>query len=193
MKNTEKSPQSKLVTIEVVLTEDLTQSQNQDIERLGKVCFGKVDQKEAKEHFYAKGFAWVFALHGDEIVGLLELHKRNRVFDNIQFLLGGIGGVCVIPEFRKKGIGKRLMLMALDILKREKCDVVCLNVDLEEPMYGFYEKLGFEMMERKISFTDINGDLIFDTGTMFKPLNSKKVFNHIMNSDKTFHYGEGYW
>ena len=68
-----------------------------------------------------------------------------------------------------------------------------MTVDLEEPMYGFYEKLGFKMMEREISFTDIHGKRIYENGSMFIPINSMDIYNHIMNSRKIFHYGNGYW
>lgn len=181
------------IAIEVVLIKHLTNSHQRGIKHLGQVCFGHVDPKEIKEHFFAKGFAWVLAVHDNEVVGLLELHKRNRVFDKSKFLLGGIGGVCVLPDFRKHGIGRQLMLKGLEVLREQGCDVACLNVDLEEPMYSFYEKLGFKMMEREITFTDIHGKRIRDEGTMFLPLNSVETYKHIMDSRKTFHYGNGYW
>jgi len=181
------------ITIEVIPIKQLTNSHQRGIEHLGQVCFGHVDKVAINEHFFAKGFAWVLAVHDNKVVGLLELHRRKRVFDKSKFLLGGIGGVCVLPEFRKLGIGRKLMLKGLEVLREAGCDVVCLNVDLEEPMYSFYEKLGFKMMEREITFTDIHGKRIRDEGTMFKPLNSQEIYNHIMKSRKTFHYGNGYW
>jgi ribosomal protein S18 acetylase RimI-like enzyme len=181
------------ITIEVIPIKKLTNSHQQGIKHLGEVCFGHVDKVAINEHFFAKGFAWVLALQNNKVVGLLELHRRKRVFDKSKFLLGGIGGVCVLPDLRQHGIGRQLMLKGLEVLREEGCDVVCLNVDLEEPMYSFYEKLGFKMMEREISFTDIHGKRIHDSGTMFMPLNSVEVYSHIMNSRKTFHYGNGYW
>jgi hypothetical protein len=49
------------------------------------------------------------------------------------------------------------------------------------------------MMNRKISFENIHGNIVHDEGTMLIPLLSNKVFNDMMNSKTTFHYGKGYW
>ena len=171
----------------------VTNIQQRSIKRLQKICFGHIDAKEIKEHFFPKGFAWVLAYHNDELVSILELHKRRRVFDKSKFLLGGVAGVCVDSCMRKRGIGSKLIIKGLEVLKENGCDVACMTVELEEPMYGFYEKFGFKMMEREISFTDVNGKRIYDGGTMFIPINSVDIYNHIMNSCKIFHYGNGYW
>jgi len=171
----------------------VTNSQHRSIIQLQKVCFSHVDTKEIQEHFFPKGFAWVFAYSINELVGILELHKRRCVFDKFKFLLGGVAGVCVDSCTRKSGIGSKLVIKGLEVLKEVGCDVACMTVDLEEPMYGFYEKLGFKMMERKISFTDIHGKCIYENGSMFIPINSMDIYNYIMNSRKIFHYGNGYW
>jgi GNAT superfamily N-acetyltransferase len=181
------------IKIIVVQNSKITNSQREAIKQLQKKCFGHVSQKEIEEHFFSKGFAWVLAFHENEIVGILELHRRRRVFDKSKFLLGGVAGVCVCNSMRKRGIGSALVKRGLKTLKDVGCDVACMTVDLVDPMYGFYEKLGFKMMEREISFDDINGRRIYEKGTMFIPINSKKIYNQIMNSSKTFHYGKGYW
>jgi hypothetical protein len=81
----------------------------------------------------------------------------------------------------------------LIVLSDEHCDVACLNVDLEKKVYPIYEKLGFTMMERDISFENVRGEIVKDKGTMFTPLASPEKYNLIMNSPDTFHYGKGYW
>ncbi|MCJ7767509.1 hypothetical protein MUP79_03860 [Candidatus Bathyarchaeota archaeon] len=57
----------------------------------------------------------------------------------------------------------------------------------------FYEKLGLRLMNRKISFEDKHGNIRYDYGTMFIPTCSETTYQHIMNNDKTVHYGKGYW
>lgn len=51
----------------------------------------------------------------------------------------------------------------------------------------------FYRMNRKVSFEDKHGKMRYDKGTMFIPICSKIIYHHVMNSDKTFHYGKGYW
>lgn len=181
------------VEIRIVPRKQQTLEHQLSVTRLGKACFGNVSEREATEHFFSKGFARVFAYHKATIVGTLELFKRARVFDSIKYVLGGIGGVCVCKEMRMSGIGHKMMTYALETLKKENCDVACLNVDLEIPIHSFYEKLGFKLMNRAITFTDIQGNRVHDNGTMFIPINSHSMYSKIMNSNKTFHYGKGYW
>jgi len=171
----------------------ITNSQQKDIGRLQKECFGNVDETEIKEHFFAEGFAMVLTYQNNGLVGILKLLKRQCEFDGFKFLLGGAAGACVTKCMRKQDIGSRLMKKGLKTLQQNGCAVACMNVDLEVKMYGFYEKLGFKMMEREVSFDDIYGKRIYEKGTMFIPLCSNKIYNHIMNSHKTFHYGKGYW
>lgn len=183
----------KNINIVCIPKNKITNSQEKEIKRLQKECFGDVDEKEIKEHFFAEGFAMVLAYLDKKLVGILELHKRDCEFDGSKFLLGGAAGVCVIDSMRKQGIGSKLIKKGLKVLKDNKCAVACMNIDLEVKMYGFYEKLGFTMMDREISFNDIHGKRIYSKGAMFIPLSSKEIYDSIMNSRKTFHYGKGYW
>ena len=108
-------------------------------------------------------------------------------------MLAGVGGVCVTRKMRRKGVATKMVKEGLRILKQSKCDVACLNADVTRNAHKFYETIGFTMMNRKVSFEDKHGKMRYDEGTMFIPLCSKKIYHHIMNSEKTFHYGKGYW
>lgn len=160
---------------------------------LQRHCFGDVDTKELEECFYAAGFAVLVALVGNKVVDQAELFKRKINFDGISFVVGGIGGVCVRQDLRGKGIASRLVISGIEILRAKKCDVACLNTDLSKTAYKLYEKAGFKLMKRRISFEDVHGKIRHDTGTMFIPVCSKKKYGYIMKSKKTFHYGRGYW
>ena len=163
------------------------------VKRLQKHCFSDVDPKDIEEYFYNEGFAMLLGLIDNKIVGLVGLFKRNVEFNGKRIVVGGIGGVCTQKNFRRKGIASKLIRRGLQILKDKKCDVACLNTDLSKTVYKLYEKNGFKLMKRKISFEDVNGKIRYDTGAMFIPIGSKKIYNYIMNSKKTFHYGRGYW
>ncbi len=183
----------KNINIVCIPKNKIINSQEKEIKRLQKKCFGDVSEREIKEHFFAEGFAMVLAYLDEKLVGILELHKRDCEFDGSKFLLGGAAGVCVIDSARKQGVGSKLIKKGLKVLKDSGCAIACMNVDLEVGMHGFYEKLGFKMMDREISFDDINGKRINSRGAMFIPLDSKEIYDQIMNSRKTFHYGNGYW
>lgn len=132
-------------------------------------------------------------LRGFLYVVTVKLFKRDIEFDGRSLALGGIGGVCVAENMRRKGIATEMIRKGLEVLREKGCEVACLNADLSRNVYRLYENIGFKLMDRKISFEDINGKIRYDDGTMFVPLCSKEIFEHIMKSDKTFHYGKGYW
>ena len=47
------------------------------------------------------------------------------------------------------------------------CDIACPIIDLKKTAYKVYERLGFKLMDRKISFENINGEIKYGTGTIF--------------------------
>ncbi|EKD65402.1 MAG: hypothetical protein ACD_50C00097G0003 [uncultured bacterium] len=104
-----------------------------------------------------------------------------------------MGGVCVAENMRRHSIATQMLKKGLEILKKEKCDIACLNVDLKKDVRKLYEKAGFTLMDRKISYENSKGVIKFDNGTMFAPILSKQTYDYIMNSTETFHYGKGYW
>jgi predicted GNAT family N-acyltransferase len=182
-----------IFNIELVKAGELTKEQETGLTALNIECFGDVPAKEIEENFYAEPFAYLFAFINDRMISRVALFKRNLAFAGRPITVGGIGGVCVSKEFRHHGVASSLLKRALIVLKSEECDVACLNVDLEKKIYPLYEKLGFKLMEREISFENSHGDTVKELGTMFIELNSPDVFNLLMNSRETFHYGKGYW
>lgn len=179
--------------IEFAKSDELTSIQQEGLDSLNAECFGDVPETEVVENFYAKPFGYLFAMLGNKAISRVALFKREVIFDNRKIQLGGIGGVCVTADHRHHGVASSMLKRALVILNKEKCDIACLNVDLEKKVYRVYEKLGFKMMEREITFENSKGQLIKENGTMFIPVCSQEIYDFIMNSKNTFHYGKGYW
>ena len=179
--------------IELVKIADLTQHHQDELNKLNQECFGNVPHSEITENFIAEPFAYLFAMIGDHAISRVALFKRDIVFSAKNIMVGGIGGVCVTGDHRHHGVASSMLKRALIILNKEKCDIACLNVNLEKKVYRVYEKLGFKMMEREISFENSKGNIIREKGTMFIPLCPEEKYNLIMQSKEIFHYGKGYW
>lgn len=179
--------------IELVKAVDITRSQQIGLDTLNRECFGDVPAQEIAENFIAEPFAYLFAMIGKQMISRVALFKREALFEGQKILLGGIGGVCVTTIHRHHGVASSMLKRALATLKSEACDMACLNVDLEKMVYRVYEKLGFTMMNREISFENVRGEIVREAGTMFIPINSPDKYDLIMNSTATFHYGRGYW
>lgn len=181
------------LAFDIVDETDLSPIQLGAKKSLEQECFGDVDAQEIEENFIAAPFGRIFALYRGVIVGMLSLYLREVKFDGKSILVGGLGGVCVTKPERSKGVATEMLYEGLAILKEMGCDVACLNVDLEKKLYGLYEKVGFVMMKRNISYENIHGEIVRELGTMFRPIGSQKLFDLIMHSSSTFHYGRGYW
>ncbi len=81
----------------------------------------------------------------DEAIHLIAFHDGAAVGTARLLLLGDtgkIGRVAVLAGLRGTGIGKRLMLFALDELRAEGMTTAKLAAQLHA--IGFYEALGFE-------------------------------------------------
>jgi predicted N-acetyltransferase YhbS len=172
----------------------LSRSQKRRIKELQQECFSRVSRKEIAECFIAKGFGWVLALQGNAIVGQIELFSRKVEFEGRRILLGGLGGTCVTVRTRNRGLGSTLVRKGIEILRQKKCGVACLNANIKDyPSGGLYYRVGFRLMRRPISFTDVRGKMRHDAGEMFAPICSNNVYESVMNSHTIFHMGRGYW
>ncbi len=83
------------------------------------------------------------AVDGDAIVGCILCGNDGR--------RGFIYHACVLPDYRKNGVGKQLVELALAALKKEgitKCALVCFSSN--ELGNGFWRSLGWELR------TDLN-------------------------------------
>jgi len=181
------------IEIKFIVEKKLTPFQESSILKLQKECFSDVDRQSIEEDFISQEFGRLFAYQGRKIVGMLGLFKRKIKFGEKEIVFGGTGGVCVAKSMRRKGIATKMLKEGLKLLKKEKCDIACFNVDLKKEAYLLYEKVGFKTMMRKISFENVKGEIKYDAGTMFTPLCSQAVYDYVMQSKNTFHYGKGYW
>ena len=64
-----------------------------------------------------------------------------------------IEDIFVLPEFRGKGIGKKLLLKVIEIAKERDCGRVEWNVlDWNEPAISFYKKIGAKTLDEWTTF-----------------------------------------
>jgi ribosomal protein S18 acetylase RimI-like enzyme len=140
-----------LIKLILVPEDELSDQQKQGILELERQCFGDVDPKEGEECFYAEVHARILAYSSERLVGYLILHKRKVEFDGREIIVGGAVGACVAVDIRGKGIGERLMKKGLAVLKRQGCDVACLNADPKnlEAAFELYKKLGLPEVEEE--------------------------------------------
>ncbi len=118
----------------------LRRCKEKDLDRvlqIEKICF-----KHPYDYFTFLYFlmretdSFYVAEENGQIIGYVISSVRNGK--------GNIVSIAVLPEFRRKGIGSKLMEESLNFLLK-KVDYVELQVRVSnEEAIGFYRKLGFE-------------------------------------------------
>ena len=78
------------------------------------------------------------AYHGDRIVSFCIIEDMKS-YENLK--IGGPGCVGTVPDFRKKGVGLRMVQLATDILKQEGFDISYIHYT---GVARWYAKLGYE-------------------------------------------------
>lgn len=65
--------------------------------------------------------------------------------------VGWIGNVVVIPEYRNKGMGTKLMLQAMDYLKGKGAETI--ELEAEQRPVALYKRLGFKELCKSLRFS----------------------------------------
>src|SRR3989344_8013044 len=60
-------------------------------------------------------YGYVLAFYQGLLIGRIKLFKRNVNWNNSKIILGGLGGLCVLPAQRRKGVGLLLLRKAVQI------------------------------------------------------------------------------
>lgn len=58
-------------------------------------------------------------------------------------------GIALQSDWTGQGIGSKMMTYHLDYLKKNGCERVSLSVDVRNPAYRLYLRLGFEIVSQK--------------------------------------------
>lgn len=122
----------------------MTFSHIEEIAKIEKECFSSPWSEEGLKSELDNAFARFYvAFSGDRIAGYIGSHN----------VLGEayITNVAVLPEFRRKGVGKALVEFLVNKMKAEKAEFVTLEVrKSNQNAISLYEKCGFEKVgERK--------------------------------------------
>lgn len=136
------------MTIHEAGISDLTSILNlYDYLRINKVNGNVLTLKEAKKIFKQikkyPDYKLFIAKIDREIVGTFAL----LIMDNIGHMgmpIGIIENFVVIPDYRRKGIGTRMMLFAMDYCRKKGCYKMILSSNIKrKDAHHFYVSLGF--------------------------------------------------
>jgi predicted acetyltransferase len=145
-----------------------------------------------KDKYFSVPEAWLLVFGKGQIVGSIRLHKRNVKFDNMDVILGGLGGVCTRKDKRRRGIASLMIEEAMKILRSWGCDVAYLCANTEESG-SLYPLAGFISMKKPYTYYGRSGRLYEETNGMIAPVKSLDMFKKILNSEQKLHLGQSNW
>ncbi|MGP3667002.1 MAG: ribosomal protein S18-alanine N-acetyltransferase [Candidatus Bathyarchaeota archaeon] len=117
--------------------------------------------------------------YGGEVVGYIMVRVETGFSDFHKFKLirkGHVVSIAVLPEHRLKGVGKSLLLTAMEkMVERYKCQETFLEVRVSNfPAISLYKKLGYREIKR-IPYYYLDGE---DAYLMSRELKDKN-FNEL--------------
>jgi len=186
------------VQVLVVRAERLTDEQRGHVRELQRQCFANVPYEELMEDFVAESMAKVLAYHEGLPVGCVSVFRRLIEYEGRSITLGGYGGTCTREDMRGRGVGTMVCQAAMDVLRRECCDVAFLAVGEKSGTAAFYERLGFVLLGKPFTFVNARGITkkpSSDDVGMLAPVCSQEVFDFVMAGSDPLPLGPelGYW
>lgn len=178
----------------------ITDAHKKMLKVIEKTCFGissaEIIENKEEGHPFGAVEQGAYLLFDDErIVGNSFLYKRLTEYNRQDYYIGGFGGLAVMPEYRGKGYARQLAEKALIKSYDIGVDVACLFTSREESIYKFYEKLGYNYLNRDAYYIDSLGNEKVENDVMIMGLNNKVLAKKILTTNHKFHYGkeEGCW
>jgi len=92
---------------------------------------------ESNRKLLKNSYLYICCFEENELIGFLDVVSNGITDAYIQDLI-------VKPSFQKKGIGKELMNMAIDLLKKD--GIYAISVLFNEELQNFYKQFGFNIM-----------------------------------------------
>lgn len=184
--------------MEIKVFSELTEKLSGKLDLFGWENFYAANQRtpehlaQEDEKFFSQPKAWILAFEADEIIGRVLLHKRTITFGRKKIILGGIGGVCTRKDKRNQGLASIMLKEAIAILKEWDCDIAYLCADIEKSG-SLYSRVGFIPLNRPYSFHGRSGKLHEQHNGMIALLNSREIFEEVLQAQEIFHIGSGNW
>ena len=139
-----------------MIIEIMTEKHVAQVADLEKICFGSAawSEKSVASELTNSLALWLVAVEGDRVAGYVG---SQTVCDETDMM-----NVAVHPDFRRQGIGEKLVEQLVTELKAIGSHALMLEVRASNaPAIGLYEKMGFQQVGlRKNYYRDPKEDAL---------------------------------
>lgn len=187
--------------MDIIFVKDgnLTELQRMGVDYINKTCLSSGTGDAAIERdmydWGAPEDGMFLLVDDDKIAGQVSVHRTPSDYDRQIYMLGGFGGLAVLPEYRGRGLGRRLAEEALYRAREIGIDVACMSVNMESGITELYKRLGFRYLGRPARFIGWDNKIKTEENVMIMGVNNKPLAQKILSTDMVFHYGncKGHW
>lgn len=140
-------------------------------------------------HDYFHPVSFVLVENG-QLISHIEVVWKMLEHAGKTYKTYGLSGVLTYPQFRKKGYGLKLLNATKEYIEKQDADIVMFHSDL----IGFYEKGGFERMNKVVTLKGDPDKPETDDGCAFMLFLSEKGENGRNDFEtKPVFFGEETW
>lgn len=138
-----------------LIIEDLKYEDIEECYELNKLIFNEeygldeVKQLYKKIHNNTENYRFLVAKEKDKIVGYTSVIMAYNLFDGKRPFMT-LWWVGTHPDYRNKGIAKKLFGKIEEIAKENKCELIYFtSEDNRKGAHDFYQKMGYDMKKNR--------------------------------------------
>jgi predicted N-acetyltransferase YhbS len=129
---------------------EISELEHEQISKIREICFS--DCHCNRSYFKQLPHFRYLAIHEHNVVGMVGIDHRMISVGGKPVSIFGVIDLCVLPEFRKHGIGASLMKEAEQLAQESSIDFIVLLAD----NHSLYKRLGFEVQDNDCTWLRID-------------------------------------
>lgn len=182
--------------MKIIIKEDaaLSDKEREEIKDFITLCFGKWEEDKRKLLYFTPTFHHLFMYEGNTLVSYLRIIIRKIKWNGKDIIIGGVGDVSTLHDFRGKGYATELVKKGIALLKQEGADIGLLQTDTRKGA-KLYKEAGFIPANKSYTFQDAKGHIRnqWKQAVMLAPISNYNLFHEIVQSKKQLFIGKGDW
>lgn len=147
--------------IKFILDKAVDRELNDKIIQILTICFPD-QQIFTKQRYYKETPQYRWYIESDSIIAAhLAIHEKKITINSEEIIIGGIAEVCVHPNYRGKGLAKKLLKASEEVIAEKGLK---FSVLFGDP--NVYSSSGYRQIDNKIKYVDhISGKWITENNS----------------------------
>lgn len=136
-------------TVNYIKDSDVNEQMNAKLIKILSICFNDQPVFKEQRYFKEKPLHRWFIESDNSIIAHIAVHDKNILTEKGTIRIGGIAEVCVHPDYRGKGLVKKMLAVIHKWLQENDFSFAMLYGDAD-----VYVSSGYSTIKNKIKFLD---------------------------------------